>query len=144
MPRAPCDARDREPRGLSNCSARSLTMRSSHPSKLRARSVAMQATEWDEDMLEQIDLDQRAEEEELPGRVMHPSCADYSCLSWCPDPTDIDHSPDAVSAKDVNWHPPLCLRKLGRADFACDAVHVRTVLERGIRDLEAPMPSRDS
>ena len=95
-----------------------------------------QATEWDEDMLEQIDLDQRAEEEELPGRLMHPSCADYSCLSWCPDPSDIDHSPDAVCAKDVNWHPPLCLRKLGRADFACDAVHVRTVLERGIRDLE--------
>ena len=105
------------------------------------------ATEWDEDMLEQIDVDQRAEEEELTGRVMHPSCADYSCLSWCPDPTDILHSSDAVSATDVNWHPPLCLRKLGRADFAfvdlsngadsaCDAVKVRTVLERGIRDLE--------
>ena len=88
-------------------------------------------------MLEQIDLDQRAEEEELAGRVMHPSCANYSCLSWCPDPADIDHSPDVLSAKDVNWHPPLCLRKLGRGDFVCDARNVRAVLERGIRNLDA-------
>ncbi len=59
-----------------------------------------QATEWDEDLLEQIDLDQRAEEEELPGRVVHPISADYSLLSWCPEPGDPNHSPDVVSTRE--------------------------------------------
>ena len=95
-----------------------------------------QATEWDEDLLEQIDLDQRAEEEELAGRVVHPISAGYSFLSWCPDPEDPDHSPDVVSAKDVNWHPGLPLRRLVRDDFVCDRDSVRAVFERGICDLE--------
>ena len=73
----------------------------------------------------------------MAGRVVHPTSADYSFLSWCPDPEDPNHSPDVVSAKDVNWHPGLPLRRLVRDDFVCDRDSVRAVFERGICDLEA-------
>ena len=54
------------------------------------------ATEWDEDVLELVDDDQRAEEEQLVGRVMHPQsdAVDYYLLCWSPDPTDANHAPD--------------------------------------------------
>ena len=93
------------------------------------------ATEWDEDLLEQVDMDQRAEEEELTGRMVHPASVDYSFVSWCPASSVV--APDAVSAKDMGWHPPLTLRTLARTDFVCDRDSVRSVLEQGIRELEA-------
>ena len=39
-----------------------------------------QATEFDEDVLEMMDLDQREEEEALTGRHVNPGGVDYSCL----------------------------------------------------------------
>ena len=36
------------------------------------------ATEWDEDLLKQVDMDQRAEEEELTGRMVNPASVDYT------------------------------------------------------------------
>ena len=40
----------------------------------------VQATDFDEDMLEMIDMDQRQEEEALVGRHVNRSNVDYSCL----------------------------------------------------------------
>ena len=63
---------------------------------------------------------------------MHPISADYSLLSWCPDPEDPNHSPDVVSAKDMNWHPPLTLRKLnaGATSNACFWLSLAAALTR--------------
>ena len=36
-----------------------------------------QATEWDEDVLDQVDMDQRAEEEQLVGRVVNPELTKF-------------------------------------------------------------------
>ena len=93
------------------------------------------ATEWDEDLLEQLDMDQREEEEELAGRLIHPDGVDYSCLAW--SPASSLTAPDSVNAKDMGWHPPLLLPELTRKDFQCDRESVRATLERGIHDLEA-------
>ncbi len=76
--------------------------------------------------MEQVDMDQRAEEEELTGRMVHPASVDYSFVSWCPASSVV--APDAVSAKDMGWHPPLRLRTLARTDFVCDRDSGRSVL----------------
>ena len=91
-------------------------------------------TEWDEDVMEVIDDDQRAEEEQLIGRALHPQGhgVDYSFLAWSPDPNDINHASDLISAKDLNWHPGLPLKALRLQDFEFDAASVRSVLQRSV------------
>ena len=79
-------------------------------------------------------MDQRAEEEELVGRMVHPSSVDYSCVSWCLASSVA--APHSVSAEGMGWHPPLKLRTLTRTDFVCDRDAARSVLEQGIRELE--------
>ena len=61
------------------------------------------ATDRDDDVRELVDDDQRAEEEQLVGRVVHPQSADigYSVLRWSPDPTDVNHSPDWINSQDI-------------------------------------------
>ena len=44
-----------------------------------------QATEFDEDVLEMMDLDQGEEKEALTGRHVDPGGVDYSFLCWTPD-----------------------------------------------------------
>ena len=53
------------------------------------------ATDWDEEGMDIIDDDQRAEEEQLVGRLLHPqvNSVDYSLLAWSPDPDDVNHTP---------------------------------------------------
>ena len=89
------------------------------------------ATEWDEDVWELVDDDQRAEEEQLVGRVVHPESADidYSLLCWSPDPTDVNHSPDWINSQDMNWPPGLPVRRLTRQDFKVIRGSVRSVLQ---------------
>ena len=104
-------------------------------SAAQADSAAGQScTEWDEDVIEVIDEDQRAEEEQLVGRVLHPQGhgVDYSFLAWSPDPNDVNHAPDLICAKDLNWHPGLPLKALKLHDFQCDAALVRSVLQRSV------------
>ena len=97
------------------------------------------ATEWDEDVWELVDDDQRAEEEQLVGRVVHPDSADidYSLLCWSPDPTDVNHSPDWINSQDMNWHPGLPVRRLTRQDFKIDRESVRSVLQESVDELAA-------
>lgn len=88
-----------------------------------------QATEFDDELLDMIDLDLRAEEEALLQRQMHPSNVDYSCLCWCPM-SDADVTPTVVG-----WHPPLSLRQYSRQDFPCDAESMQQVLKVGVAGL---------
>ncbi len=81
------------------------------------------ATESDEDLLEQIDMDQREEEEALAGKLIHPDGVGYSCLAW--SPASSLTAPDSVNAKDMGWHPPLLLPELTRKDFLCERESVR-------------------
>ena len=85
-------------------------------------------------MVEFVDEDQRAEEEQLVGRVLHPQGhgVDYSFLAWSPDPNDINHAPDLICPKDMNWHPDLPLKALKLQDFEFDAASVRRVLETSV------------
>lgn len=95
------------------------------------------ATDWDEDVFEVIDEDQRAEEEQLVGRLLHPQGhgVDYEFLAWSPDPNDVNHAPDLISPKDVNWHPGLPLSALSRQRFRFDAASVRGVLQRSVDEM---------
>lgn len=88
-----------------------------------------QATEFDDELLDMIDLDLRAEEEALLQRQMHPSKVDYSCLCWCPM-SDTDVTPTVVG-----WHPPLSLRQYSRQDFPCVAASMEQVLRVGVEGL---------
>ena len=92
------------------------------------------ATEWHEDVVEFIDDDQRAEEEQLIGRVLHPQCrgVDYSFLAWSPDPNNINHAPDVISPDDIGWHPDRPLSSLNQQDFAFHATDVQEVLQRSV------------
>ena len=92
------------------------------------------ATEWDEDVVELIDDDQRAEEEQLVGRVLHPQGrgVDYSFLAWSPDPNNINHAPDLISPDDIGWHPDRPLSSLKQQDFAFHATDVQQVLQRSV------------
>jgi hypothetical protein len=60
------------------------------------------ATEYDEDGVDSVDKDLRAEEEALVGRHVNPKGIDYSCLA---------------DAGATGWHQPLIPRRLSRSDF---------------------------
>ena len=91
-------------------------------------------TEWDEDVVEFIDDDQRAEEEQLLSRVLHPQCrgVDYSFLAWSPDPNNINHAPDLISPEDIGWHPDCPFTSLNQQDLGFHAAGVREVLQRSV------------
>ena len=101
------------------------------------------ATEWDEDELEQVDDDQRAEEERLMGRLMHPQSdnVDYNLLCWSPDPTDINHAPDLVNAEDMSWPSDIPPRRLTRHDFLFDRESVSRTLRESVDALGAKCAS---
>ena len=94
-----------------------------------------QATEFDDDLLELMDLDQRAEEEELIGKQVNPVGIDYSCICWSPDVDATAAASDSVSARDVAWHPPWMLRRLRRQDFSCNAEGTQTELRSSVEQL---------
>ena len=85
-----------------------------------------QATEFDDELLDIVDLDLRAEEEALLKRQMHPTGIDYSCLCWCPT-TDNDLAPTVMG-----WHPPLSFRQYRREDFPCEARGIQQVLRAAV------------
>ena len=86
-----------------------------------------QATEFDEDVLELIDIDQRYEEEALVGRLVNPNGVDYACLAYSPmEDGEVDT---------FGWHPPLQPRRLTRADFTFTKASIEQGLRQGIADL---------
>ena len=96
------------------------------------------ATEWDDDDLEHVDADQRAEEERLIGRVIHPQTAevDYNLLCWSPVPDDLDHAAGLIDADHMGWPSDLPKRRLSRADFQFDRDSVARKLEQSVSALE--------
>ena len=88
-----------------------------------------QATEFDDELLEMLDLDQRAEEEALLKRQVNPAGIDYSCLCWSYI-ADLALTPDTVG-----WPPSLALRPLDRKDFPCQAQSMQEHLQSGVEEL---------
>jgi hypothetical protein len=87
------------------------------------------STEFDDDLLEMIDLDQRAEEEALLDRQVNPRHVDYSFLCWSPrDPQDI--SPSVVG-----WPSDMQPRQLQRQDFTCQKEEIQKKLKHGVTQL---------
>ncbi len=64
------------------------------------------ATEFDDDLLELVHLEQRAEEEAVIGKQVKLVGIDYSCLCWSPDVDVTAAAFGSVGASDVVWHPP--------------------------------------
>ena len=93
------------------------------------------ATEFDEDLLEAIDLDQRAEEEALLGRQVNPTDANYACLCWSPPSGDATADVASLPADSVGWDQSLPLRELCRSDFAINPADVQGKLQQGIKTL---------
>ena len=99
----------------------------------------VQATDFDADIFETLDEDQKEEEMALMGRVVNPPLVDYDCLAWSP-------ASDDELAKTMGWHPGLPLRPLTAADFACTGPQVRATFEASlaaqqqqfVKDMDAP------
>ena len=87
------------------------------------------STEFDDDLLEMIDLDQRAEEEALLDRQVNPRHVDYSFLSWSP------HDPQDIAPSVVGWPSNMPARQLQRQDFTCDKEDVQNKLRNGVTQL---------
>jgi hypothetical protein len=85
----------------------------------------VQATDFDADIFEPLDDDQKEEEMALVGRKVNPPLLTYDCISWSP----FSHSD---SAKTMGWHAGLSLRHLNAVDFACTSLLVRTTLEESM------------
>ena len=85
----------------------------------------VQATDFDADIFESLDDDQKEEEMALIGRKVNPPLLTYDCISWSP----FSHSD---SAKTMGWHAGLSLRHLNAVDFACTSLLVRTTLEESM------------
>ena len=96
------------------------------------------ANEWDDDELELQDADQRAEEEELIGRLVHPQSdsVDYNLLCWSPEPTDRNHAPDLIDAEHMNWPSDLPVRRLTQADFSFDRDSISRKLRQSVGALD--------
>ena len=90
-----------------------------------------QATEFDDELLDVVDLDLRAEEEALLPRQQHPQGIDYSCLCWNPT-ADEDLTPATLG-----WHLPSPLRAFRREDFPCDSQRIKTLLQASVYNLYA-------
>ena len=87
------------------------------------------STEFDDDLLEMIDLDQRAEEEALLDRQVNPRHVDYLFLCWSPqDPQDI--SPSVVG-----WPSDMQPRQLQRQDFTCQKEEIHKKMKHGVTQL---------
>ena len=92
-----------------------------------------QATEFDEDVLEMMDLDQREEEEALTGRQVNPGGVDYSFSCWTPDVSGA--AEERPSAEEVGWPKSTPKRALTKNDFACTKAGIVKELERGIQKM---------
>ena len=89
----------------------------------------VQATEYDAEWFEELDMDQKEEEMALLGKIVNPPGVNYDVLAWSP-------ISDSDVAASVGWHPPLALRAIEPSEWRCTLQEVQAMLNGALQTQE--------
>ena len=89
----------------------------------------VQATEYDAEWFEELDMDQKEEEMALLGKIVNPPGVNYDFLAWSP-------ISDSDVAASVGWHPPLALRAIEPSEWRCTLQEVQAMLNGALQTQE--------